>query len=241
MTTSSAVDPRPGAAESRLRPVPGRLRPRPGLQHWRDYSAGDGLDPVLAAAVAAFAEHGYDGASVRDIARRAGLSVPGLYHHHPSKQAMLLALVESSMNDVLARSHAALVEAGPDPVTRFEALVECLVLFMAHRRELGALHAESRALEPANWRRYVSLRDEQERLMVTAVASGQKAGAFTTVESPHDASRAVLTLCLGVAGWYRPDGPIPTDRLARQYIGFCTGLVGGRTAVQQSMPEQSNI
>ena len=41
--------------------------------------------PVLGAALDVFVEMGYHGASVRDIARRAGLSVPGMYHHYATK------------------------------------------------------------------------------------------------------------------------------------------------------------
>ncbi|MGE0652903.1 MAG: helix-turn-helix domain-containing protein, partial [Alphaproteobacteria bacterium] len=36
---------------------------------------------IAAAAVAEFAEKGYDGASVRDIARRAGLTEGAMYRH----------------------------------------------------------------------------------------------------------------------------------------------------------------
>ncbi len=55
---------------------------------WRTYEASS-LPRVLAAALEAFAEEGYEGTSIRDIGARAGLSVPGLYHHHRSKQEIL--------------------------------------------------------------------------------------------------------------------------------------------------------
>jgi hypothetical protein len=58
---------------------------------WRDYE-DLGLPKPLAAALEAFVEQGYHGTSIRDVASRSGLSVPGLYHHYPSKQAMLIGL-----------------------------------------------------------------------------------------------------------------------------------------------------
>jgi AcrR family transcriptional regulator len=48
---------------------------------------------ILAAALSVFAERGYDGARVRHIAQRAGVSDGALYSHHPSKQAVALALL----------------------------------------------------------------------------------------------------------------------------------------------------
>ncbi|MGH3803730.1 MAG: TetR/AcrR family transcriptional regulator, partial [Pseudonocardiaceae bacterium] len=65
---------------------------------WREYT-DQGLSKVLAAALAAFVEKGYDGASIREIASRSGLSVPGLYHHYPSKQALLVGLTNVVMRD----------------------------------------------------------------------------------------------------------------------------------------------
>src|SRR5690606_25412480 len=50
---------------------------------WRNYGPST-LPKPLEAALEAFAERGYDGTSIREIAARAGLSVPGLYHHYPS-------------------------------------------------------------------------------------------------------------------------------------------------------------
>ncbi len=49
-------------------------------------------EEILAAALAVFAEHGYDGARVRQIAARAGVSDAALYSHHKSKEAVALAL-----------------------------------------------------------------------------------------------------------------------------------------------------
>ncbi|MFR9806096.1 TetR/AcrR family transcriptional regulator, partial [Pseudonocardia sp. RS010] len=49
---------------------------------------------------------GYHGTTVRSIAAKAGLSVPGLYHHYPSKQEILATLLRMSNEDVMARSRA---------------------------------------------------------------------------------------------------------------------------------------
>jgi AcrR family transcriptional regulator len=49
---------------------------------------------VEAAAASVFAERGYHSASVAEIAVRAGVSVPVLYDHFPSKVALYAALIE---------------------------------------------------------------------------------------------------------------------------------------------------
>jgi len=49
---------------------------------------------ILDEATALFGEVGYRAASLREIATRVGISHPGLLHHFPSKQALLLAVLE---------------------------------------------------------------------------------------------------------------------------------------------------
>ena len=52
-------------------------------------------EAILAAARQLFAKHGYRGTSLASIAAAAGLSQPGLLHHYPSKDALLLAVLAS--------------------------------------------------------------------------------------------------------------------------------------------------
>jgi AcrR family transcriptional regulator len=48
---------------------------------------------IIDQAVALFGEVGYRGASLREIAARCGISHPGLLHHFPTKESLLLAVL----------------------------------------------------------------------------------------------------------------------------------------------------
>lgn len=52
------------------------------------FSQPDARDLILEGALAAFAEHGFHGASMRDIANRAGVSQSLVHHHFGSKEAL---------------------------------------------------------------------------------------------------------------------------------------------------------
>ncbi|WP_175409140.1 TetR/AcrR family transcriptional regulator [Streptomyces sp. TRM64462] len=49
---------------------------------------------ILRAAFEVIAERGYRGASLTAVAERAGLTQQGLLHHYPSKEALLVAVLE---------------------------------------------------------------------------------------------------------------------------------------------------
>lgn len=192
---------------------------------WRDFSAPV-LPPLLGAALECFLEHGYHGTAIRAVATRAGLSVPGLYHHYPSKQALLVGIAESAMADLYARSTAALAEAGANVEDRFARLIECLVLVHAYRWEHAFIAAsEIRSLEPAARARHIAARDRQQKLLDDVVAEAARGGRFNA-PYPKDASRAVTTMCTGVASWYRAGGPLSPEELAGRYVHICRGAVG---------------
>src|SRR3954470_10933012 len=58
---------------------------------------------VLHAAAAVFAEQGFEGARVAEIAKQAGLSVGAIYNHYGSKGELLAAVVERHSAEELGR------------------------------------------------------------------------------------------------------------------------------------------
>lgn len=193
---------------------------------WRRYGPLD-FDPVLAAALEEFLRAGYHGASIRDIARTSGLSVPGLYHHYASKQQMLYRILDLTMTDLLARSQAARHE-GRDPVERFSLLIECLAMYHTHRRDLAFVGAsEMRSLEPENRKRIAAMRTAQQRMVDQEAEEAAAAGSFTTAH-PYDAARAVTMMCTGLAHWFRINGSETPEEIASQYVGFSLSLMGYR-------------
>ena len=73
---------------------------------------------ILAEAVRLFAEHGYEGTAIADVAERAGLSKQNLMYYFPTKQALYTRVLDDVLDDWLARM-ASLVDPGaPDDVLR---------------------------------------------------------------------------------------------------------------------------
>ena len=56
---------------------------------------------ILDAAEAVFAERGYAGATLRDVAAQVGLRTPSLYNHFPNKESLYAAVLERGISPVL--------------------------------------------------------------------------------------------------------------------------------------------
>jgi AcrR family transcriptional regulator len=192
---------------------------------WLEFGESE-LPRILGVALGAFAEHGYHGTSIRDIAARAGLSVPGLYHHYRSKQDILMDLMVAVMEELLRRSRAALASTSEAPAAqRLDALLDVMLRYHMYRREQAFVaSSEIRSLALANRLRYVAMRDEQQGLLADVIDAGVEAGEFHT-EYASDAARALSTLCIGVATWYRADGPLEPHDVVVRHIALARALV----------------
>lgn len=68
---------------------------------------------ILESARRAFAEKGFDGASMQDIARKAGMSVGNFYRYFPSKSAIVEALIAQDLKEMEQDFAAILCDAQP--------------------------------------------------------------------------------------------------------------------------------
>lgn len=213
------------------------------VQHWRDFS-NDGLTPQLREARELFAQHGYHATSIRSIAQGAGLSVPGLYHHHKSKQAILDALVCNAINQMLAHTKAADQDSDGTALGRFNNVVECLLRFHMHRRnDAFVASTEMRSMEEPVLRKHVAKRDEQQGMITEIIESGVAEGTFKC-RHVNDTSRAIASLCVSVSVWYHPDGLLSPQQLMERYLEIArrtAGVVGVVDTVETASLNTTNL
>jgi AcrR family transcriptional regulator len=191
-----------------------------------------GKAAMMRAAVSVMGEDGYEGASMRDIAARAGVSVAALYYHFPSKQDLLREFLDEAYDVMLARLDRRLAAAGPTPEARLDEVVATLVASRLHDgfarqaanvayREYTRLNSPERASIEAKRRRLLAV---VEGVLDEGIADG----AFT-VATPHEAAHAIVTLCTSLfdsfAGTSRP-----MTELITIYQGFARGIAGATAA-----------
>ncbi|MDZ4091553.1 MAG: hypothetical protein U1D68_10150 [Arthrobacter sp.] len=107
----------------------------------------------------------------------------------------------------------------------------CLTLFHAHRGKLAFIAlSEIRSLEGSARTEHIAARDRQQALLSGIIDEGVAAGIFDAPH-PRETSRAITTMCTGVAQWYRIDGELTPEELADRYGRLCrltAGAAAGR-------------
>jgi AcrR family transcriptional regulator len=191
---------------------------------------------VLEAACRLFADRGYRGTSMKDIAEALGVRAPSLYNHVTSKQEILFAIMDKAMDRALDALEEAL--AGVKDVSeQLRRATESLVLdFLRFPAEVTVCNTEVRSLEAANRLAIVAKRDQYAARVRGIIEQGCSSGRFST-RTPQIAAFAVLEMGNGAKSWFRPSGRYPDTFVASEYGEFALRVVGyeplGLGAVQE--------
>ncbi len=220
---AQALDTSPDALRSPAPPPPAQPPP-----DWRSFGPLE-IDAVLAAAVRLVVRQGYAATTMREIAQEAGLSVAGLYHHYPRKHDLLAAAMELTMKELHERVGAARQE-GETPAERFALMVEALALFHVHRPELAFIGAsEMRSFEEPEATQIREQRNDLQHRIDTEALAAIDDGTFAAAE-PLPALRAISTMCTSLPQWFRPDGSLTPDEIAREFARLALAMLGDTRA-----------
>jgi AcrR family transcriptional regulator len=171
---------------------------------------------LVVAALDCFAHHGFEGATTRQIADAAGLGPAGVYVHFKSKSELLEEIIRTAHTTVLEEVLAA-DDAGASASDRLSRFVETFVMWHARHHTLARVaQYELGALEEPAREQIRRIRREFQDLVEDVLRVGVVTGEFE-VHDVRGTARAILSLGIDVARWFRGDGQAQAMNLARLY------------------------
>lgn len=186
----------------------------------------NGRAEILRAARNIFAAKGYDGASIRDIAQEAGLSLSALYYYFPSKQDALFELIRFAFDWYIQEVSEVVAGAGEKNPDKVAVLVRFIVRYRCRNTLLGRVTLrDTERLDPEKFAQIRTLQRESREILVHVLRAGMESGEFR-IENPELAGRAILSICNSIPLWYKDDGPLDMSKLERSYTAYCLRLVG---------------
>lgn len=191
------------------------------MQSTRRGRPGYDQQGILAVAVAAFNEHGYDATSIGMLAERLGLSKSAIYHHFGSKDQILdLALdaalsgLEAVVDDPLP---ASAVEASA--VARLEHVLRGAVHVLIAQLPAVTLLLRVRGNTEVE-RRALTRRRAFDRRITALVSEAQAEGALRADMDASVVARLTFGMINSIVEWYRPGGREGADRLADDVVAI---------------------
>ena len=170
---------------------------------------------IIKAAAGVFQRKGYHGATMADIAAAVNLTAGSLYHHFPSKEDLLIAVLSAGLEQITGQVRAVVAGDG-SPVDKLRGIIHAHVQSVTgHENIAAAVIFESRALldTPGVRDPYVQQRDTLEGLYRQVIEAGITAGDFRAV----DVGIFVKTLFGAlnwVSMWYRAGGRLTAAQVA---------------------------
>ena len=174
---------------------------------------------ILRNAARLFARKGYERSSIGDLVEACELSRGAIYHYFDSKEAILFAMLDSLVRDLLANLESAIAGGGA-PLEKFEQVIKAFVEHNAQSPEeqivllndLGALKAEEQ-------RQIV----QTERKVVDLV--GKVLNSIDVAKKMNQRNARVYTMMLfGMINytytWYDAKGPIKPKEFAQLAAGL---------------------
>ena len=162
-----------------------------------------------------FAERGFHGASMDELAKRAGVSKPVIYDHFSSKEQLFATCVRRT-GEALAEQVATAVRKESDPRARLRAGSIAYFRFLEQQLQAWAvLFAEEEARDARFAAEASRIRRRQSDLMISLMAE-------TSGTAPGHQGRARLeAMTLAIAGayeslslWWREHPEVPPEELA---------------------------
>ncbi|HEX5119427.1 MAG TPA: TetR/AcrR family transcriptional regulator [Pseudonocardiaceae bacterium] len=212
-------------------PTTGRIDERPLAEVAGRPAA---VQRILAAAVGAFAEHGFEGTTTRQICTAAGLSSAGMYVYFPSKEDLLYEISLIGHGEALAALQDAV--AGPgSPTALLRRTVHAFVLYHAQNHTLArVIQYELRELSIEHFAEVAAIRRRIDGVFRARILAGVEAGQFDC-DDVGGAALAIESLAIDVARWFdaRISSRTP-DHLATMYAQFALQIVQAKPVARPS-------
>jgi AcrR family transcriptional regulator len=177
---------------------------------------------VVEEAARLFLERGYHAASMRELARRLGVSLGTLYHYVPSKVDLLVEIHDSFIEGLLARLEGVAASSLPPQEKLRQFLRAQMEAIEGSQTRVAAFLRERRALPPEAAARLQPKRDRVDQILEGILREGVEAGAFRQV--PLKSARlAILGMANWAVEWFRPGGPQGARELADDFADLVLG------------------
>jgi TetR/AcrR family transcriptional regulator, cholesterol catabolism regulator len=178
--------------------------------------AAETSEKLVDAAVELFASKGFNGTSIRDIAKLTGMTISNIYYHYGSKEGLLVAILERATRQIVGSLNP-VVEMDLEPLERFKLLLRTHfdLLVNVGRREADILFLEEEHVSRFRKPFQIDLMNMYRKELETLQAMGYVKKVNITVLAFN-----IFGVINWHLRWYKPDGKMSLDQVADEMVDF---------------------
>ena len=181
------------------------------------------VDTLLAVTVRVFNERGYDGTSMEDLSRAAGITKSSIYHHVRGKEELLRLAVGRALDHLFAILDEPAAAAGP-AVDRLEHVVRRTTEVLLAELPYVTLLLRVRG-NTATEKWALQRRRQFDQQVSALLAEAVTAGELRSDVEPRLATRLLFGMINSLVEWYRddPDAGV-ADTVSRHIVDAVSTL-----------------
>jgi AcrR family transcriptional regulator len=184
---------------------------------------------LRAAAARLFQQRGYAGVTIDDIVNEVGVTKGGFYHYFASKGEMLFELHDEYVSFSIERFRTVFDLHEGDPAKQLEAFVrESFNQIHEFQEYVGLLFDERRSLPPEKVDVVEGKKAELRAMLMDVINAGIASGEFRKIDA-RAATLAIFGMCTWGYLWYRADGDLTPEQLAREFSDIALAGLVSRT------------
>jgi AcrR family transcriptional regulator len=171
---------------------------------------------ISRAAATLIKQKGFNGSSMESLAKKLRIRKATLYYYFSSKQELLFETLIEAVGGAVSRVERIVKSDLPSREKLRLFILDHIESIVLNLEPVTVFLEEGRFLQRQYREKYVTMRDQYEKLLRAILKEGMARGEFRRID-PKISGLAILGMCNWIIRWYSPEGSLSARELAVQY------------------------
>ena len=174
---------------------------------------------IIGSAVDLFYLHGFEGTSMRNIARSVGCTQAAIYYHFRNKEELLYTIVDQFAKDMLLELKSILLKKS-DPIEKLRETIKGQIFLMKTRRKEVKISIEDKKFLKAELNELVKESERATYRLYRSLIEELKMDGRLKQLDTNTAVFGIVGMINWLYHWYKPEKRLTIDEIAEQITGI---------------------
>jgi AcrR family transcriptional regulator len=176
---------------------------------------------IIDKAGALFWQKGYEGTSMRDIAKACGCQPANIYNYFTSKEEILYEVIKNNTEQTVASVEHLENDETTDPVEQLRSFIKGHFEMLARMKRTNVLISDAglKDLTAEHRKAVIQLRDKYDIIIRRVIRRGIDTGQFV-VKDERVVGYFISSVIIRSSIWFSPKGALSADEIGDEMFDF---------------------